>query len=203
MARSDPQANADRTLRVDLDVTPNEAFDCPMTETKGPIEDVRINAAGEECNVDIQPAGSSEALVQERGTVDEDCLCFVFQNSGCVPRIRAIEDGTLLVTAYVDDRETIRELIAELDPIAERVRLVRLTVVDGPDATEHVTFDLSSLTQKQREAIELAVIRGYFDTDSDTELRDLAAELGISKPAVSQRLRIAQSKLVQEIFDTV
>lgn len=83
------------------------------------------------------------------------------------------------------------------------MRLVRLTVVDGPDATEHVTFDLSSLTQKQREAIELAVIRGYFDTDSETELRDLAAELDISKPAVSQRLRIAQSKLVQEIFDTV
>jgi predicted DNA binding protein len=201
MARSDSTNNADRMLRVDLDVTPNETFDCPMTEIEEDLTDVRINAAGEECNVDIQPADTEKALVRKRGSVEEDCLCFVFQDSGCVPRIRSIEDGTLLVTAYVDDRETIRKLIAELDPIAEQVRLVRLTVVDGPDATEHVTFDLSSLTAKQREAIELAVIKGYFDSDCETELRDLASELDISKPAVSQRLRIAQSKLVQEVFE--
>lgn len=201
MNRSDP-SNTDRRLRVDLDVTPNEAFDCPMTETEAAAEDVRINAAGENCRVDIQPADAEAALIRASGNVEEDCLCFVFQDSGCVPRIRAIEDGTLLVTAYVDDRETIRKLIAELDPIAEQVRLVRLTVVEGPEATEHVTFDLSSLTQKQREAIELAVVRGYFDAGCETELSDLASELGISKPAVSQRLRIAQSKLVQEVFDT-
>lgn len=200
MARSEPSADTDRQLRVDLDITPSASFDCPMTETEGPVDDVQINAAGEECNVDIQPSDSEEALIRASGTVEEECLCFVFQGLDCVPRIRGIEDETLFVTAYVDDRETIRDLIAELDPIADAVRLVRLTVVDGPNATEHVTFDLSSLTPKQREAIELAVVRGYFDGDSDTELADIAAELDISKPAVSQRLRIAQAKLVEEVF---
>lgn len=194
-------AEPDRQLRVDLDVTPSREFDCPMTDTEGSVEDVRINAAGEEeCNVEILPAEADEPLVRARGTIEEDCLCAIFQESGCVPRVRGIEDGTLLVTAYVDDRETIRELIAELQAIADSVRLVRLTVVSGPEASEHVTFDLSSLTSKQRETIELAVVRGYFDEDSDTELADIAEELGISKPAVSQHLRIAQAKLVQEVF---
>ena len=80
------------------------------------------------------------------------------------------------------------------------VRLVRLAVVEGPEATEQVTFDLSSLTPKQRGSLELAVLRGYFDDDGDVALGDLADELDISKSALSQRLRTAQAKLVKDVF---
>jgi predicted DNA binding protein len=81
------------------------------------------------------------------------------------------------------------------------VRLVRLAVVEGPDATEQVTFDLSALTPKQRRGLELAVVRGYFDDDRDVRLSELADELEISKSALSQRLRTAQAKLVTDVFD--
>jgi len=64
-----------------------------------------------------------------------------------------------------------------------------------------VTFDLSALTPKQRRGLELAVVRGYFDDGRDVELGDLAAEIGISKSALSQRLRTAQAKLVTDVFD--
>jgi len=45
------------------------------------------------------------------------------------------------------------------------------------------------------------VVRGYFDNDRNVELGDLAAEIEISKSALSQRLRAAQAKLVTDVFD--
>lgn len=165
------------------------------------MADVRINAVGDECNVDLQPADEDESVMRATGEVGDDCLCYVFQKHGCVPHVRRVEDGTMLVTTYVDDREVIRDVVEQLRDILGSVRLVRLAVVDGEDATEQVTFDLSRLTTKQREALELAVVRGYFDDDGDTELADVADELGISKSALSQRLRGAQAKLVQDVFD--
>lgn len=189
-----------RRLRVDLDAVPSDDWDCPIVTETDDVADVTINAVDNECTVDIQPADEEE-LIRASGIVSDDCLCHVFQQFGCVPRVRRVEDGTMLITTYVDDRETVRELVAGLREVFERVRLARLAVVDGPDATEQATFDLSSLTPKQREGIELAVVRGYFDGDGDVRLGDLAAELNISKSALSQRLRTAQAKLVTDVFD--
>lgn len=201
MSLPEAGGSPDRRLRVDVDVEPDAEFTCPITDVGGDVDDVRINAVGDECNVDIQPSGEDAAMVRAAGEVDEDCLCHIFQRFGCVPHVRGVDDGTMLVTAYVDGRGQVRSLIEDLRGIASAVRLVRLTVVDGPDADEQVTFDLSSLTPKQRAALELAVVRGYFDDDADTSLGDLADELGISKSALSQRIRTAQSKLVTEVFD--
>jgi len=94
-------------------------------------------------------------------------------------------------------------VVGALREALDHVRLVRLAVVEGPEATEQVTFDLSALTPKQREGLELAVVRGYFDNDRNVELGDLAAEIEISKSALSQRLRAAQAKLVTDVFDEV
>lgn len=45
------------------------------------------------------------------------------------------------------------------------------------------------LTDSQREALSLAIERGYFDVPRETTLSELAAELGISTQAASERLR--------------
>jgi len=108
----------------------------------------------------------------------------------------------MLVTTYVDDRETVRDVVGALREALDHVRLVRLAVVEGPEATEQVTFDLSALTPKQREGLELAVVRGLRQRPN-VELGDLAAEIEISKSALSQRLRAAQAKLVTDVFDEV
>lgn len=189
-----------RRLRVDLDIDPIDGWDCPIVSETDNATDVAINAVGHDCTVDIQPADEEE-LIQANGKVTDDCLCHVFQQFGCVPHVRGVEDGTMLVTTYVDDRTVVREIVTALRAILDHVRLVRLAVVEGPEATEQVTFDLSSLTPKQREGLELAVVRGYFDDNGDVELGDLAAELDISKSALSQRLRTAQAKLVTDVFD--
>ncbi|ELZ39884.1 helix-turn-helix domain-containing protein [Halorubrum tebenquichense] len=192
-------ADGDRRLRVDLDVDPAAEGGCPIVAESDDAASVAVNAVGDDCVVDVTtPDGE---VRRGTGAVDEDCLCHAFGRVGCAPHFRRVEDGTILVTAYVDDRDAVRGLVEELRGVVDRVRLVRLAVVEGPDATEQVTFDLSSLTPKQRRGLELAVVRGYFDDDRDVRLRELADELGISKSALSQRLRTAQAKLVTDVFD--
>ncbi|SNR23244.1 helix-turn-helix domain-containing protein [Halorubrum vacuolatum] len=189
-----------RRLRVDLDIEPGKEWDCPIVAEADSVEAVNVNAVGEKCNVDLQPAGDG-GMIRATGEVTDDCLCYAFQQHDCVPHIQRVEQGTMLVTTYVDDRAVIRELIEDLQSILGHVRLVRLAVVEGPDAAEQVTFDLSSLTPKQRQGLELAVVRGYFDGDKQVELGELAEELDISKSALSQRLRTAQAKLIKDVFD--
>lgn len=197
---SDVGDAGDRRLRVDLDVDPSDEWGCPIVAETESASDVAVNAVGDECVVDVTPSDGT-GVVSGTGTVTDDCLCHVFRRIGCVPRFRRVEDGTILVTTYVDDRGAVRELVAALREIAAGVQLVRLAVVEGPEATEQVTFDLSALTPKQRRGLELAVVRGYFDAGRDVELGELAAELGISKSALSQRLRTAQAKLVTDVFE--
>ncbi|WP_247731027.1 helix-turn-helix domain-containing protein [Halovivax limisalsi] len=54
------------------------------------------------------------------------------------------------------------------------------------------------LTDEQREALRIAYERGYFEIPRRTSLEGLADELGITASSVSERLRRAQTQLVQE-----
>jgi len=56
-------------------------------------------------------------------------------------------------------------------------------------------FDLS---QEQREALVLAIRKGYFETPRQTSLADLAGDLGISEQAVSNRIRRGNRKVLEE-----
>lgn len=63
------------------------------------------------------------------------------------------------------------------------------------EATDHGhRFDL---TQDQREALLLALERGYFATPREMTLDDLADELGISRQALSSRIRRANEKVLR------
>lgn len=71
------------------------------------------------------------------------------------------------------------------------VRLRRIgTLADAAQATGF------GLTDRQRDALRLAFERGYFDTPRRCHLADLAAELGISRPSVADRLRRGQRRLI-------
>lgn len=188
-------AGDSRRLRVDLRVEADAGFDCPIVSLEGvaDADAVRINAVGDDCTVDVE--SSEGSVVSSSGRVDEDCLCRCLQAFDCVPHVADVDGRAMLVRTYVEDRETVRDLVGALREAVGDVHLERLAVVDGSDCTEEATVDLSALTAKQREALELAVLRGYFE--GDAALADLASELGVSKSAVSQRLRTAESKLVR------
>jgi predicted DNA binding protein len=58
--------------------------------------------------------------------------------------------------------------------------------------------DGSSLTDSQREALLLAYERGYYDSPRTTNLSDLGEFLGISRQAVSNRLKRGTRQLIEE-----
>jgi predicted DNA binding protein len=64
------------------------------------------------------------------------------------------------------------------------------------ERTESVhQFDLSN---EQREALVLALQRGYFDTPSQVSLSDLADELGITQQAISNRIRRGNKQVLSK-----
>lgn len=189
-----------RTLRVDLRIDAVPEFACPVVDPDSDLRDVRINAVGGSCSVDTVSAESPKSITRSSGTVSDDCFCHILQNFGCVPHVRGVEGRTILLTTYVNDRSVVREIVLELRSSVGDVSLDGLAIVDGADRTEQASVDLSVLTDKQHEALELAVLRGYFG--DGTPLDEIATELDISKSALSQRLRTAQAKLVREMFDS-
>lgn len=56
------------------------------------------------------------------------------------------------------------------------------------------------LSQAQREALLLALRKGYFETPSETSLDELGKELGISRQAVSNRIRRGNEKILREVL---
>jgi hypothetical protein len=58
------------------------------------------------------------------------------------------------------------------------------------------------LTDRQHEALRIAYELGYFDIPRKASLDDVAAELGISPSSVSERLRRAQTQLIEETVAT-
>ncbi|MFP8955355.1 helix-turn-helix domain-containing protein [Natrialbaceae archaeon A-CW3] len=60
-------------------------------------------------------------------------------------------------------------------------------------------FDLS---HEQREALILAIKRGYFATPRETSLEDIATELEISEQAVSNRIRRGNEKILHQVLLT-
>jgi predicted DNA binding protein len=66
------------------------------------------------------------------------------------------------------------------------------------ETTEHGhRFNLS---QGQREALMLALRKGYFETPSNANLDDLADELGITRQALSNRIRRANEKVLRDVL---
>ena len=107
-------------------------------------------------------------------------------------------DSGIHLSLQVPDRPTLHDALRSLVQSDVPFEINRIS-----DAGVHSSLaivDVGELTEKQREAIELAFERGYYDTPRETNLETLSDELGVSKSAVSQRLRVTESKLIQAVL---
>lgn len=76
------------------------------------------------------------------------------------------------------------------------IHIDRTYTLSQPTATGHPL----GLTYEQREALVLALNRGYFASPSETSLADIADELGISRQAVSKRIRRGNETVLRKIL---
>jgi len=100
-------------------------------------------------------------------------------------------DGTWFLKLRFTDQAGVEEFREHFHGRELGFDLQRLYDARPPKEREY------DLTAEQREALVTALRAGYFDVPREAESGDLAAELGISTNAVSQRLRRATRNLAR------
>jgi predicted DNA binding protein len=108
-------------------------------------------------------------------------------------RLRArYEDGWWHARTRFPNREALSEYRRyirdnDIDFRLERLYDSAYRSTDGP-----------TLTDEQRETLELAYEQGYFEVPRSTTTAELADRLGVSNQAVSERLRRGHARLVED-----
>lgn len=193
-----------RTLQLVIEVFPLDS--CPMKHLgrDATVKDVRPERMDETCHCEFVVEYPTEAeggrRVAHNERENEDCPCCKFCDFGCIPNVIEVRPDSMLIETYVEDRDQAFALMRGLDETPARVELQRITRDHDGGFTKAIShIDLSSLTEKQRQALDAAVARGYFESPRKATLADLAAEFDISKQAFSQRLSAAERKVMQQI----
>ncbi|RKD97894.1 helix-turn-helix domain-containing protein [Halopiger aswanensis] len=105
------------------------------------------------------------------------------------------------VTVAITDDDSIERLVECVDDVID-ARIVDDAADSNPNRRPPVLrIDVGEVTPKQWDALELAAELGYFDCPRRVDLETLATELSISKSAVSQRLRAAESTLIRAVIE--
>lgn len=93
--------------------------------------------------------------------------------------------------AFFPDRETV----SATHDFCERWGLgIALESIHDMSTERHGRY---GLTAEQSESLVMALARGYFDILRGIDMDGLAAELGVSRQAVSERLRRAHKHLIR------
>lgn len=108
-------------------------------------------------------------------------------------------DYPLFVTLKVEDRSVLQRVVDQYSTLESDIKMI--SIVDpSRDDVNSLSVDVSDVTEKQWEALEVAHELGHYSTQRGGNLSDIADVLGISKSAASQRLRAAEGKIMSAIL---
>lgn len=169
------------------------AIENAFTEAYDVGEWTLIGQAGETRRYQVLPALSLEEQLGDH-LDDLAGLEALATADAIIERIDVVPDGWRQ-TGWFADRDAFSKFSSFWQRNA-RFQLHRLT----QDGDSEPPGD--GLTDRQHEALRIAYERGYFDIPRQASLEDVAAELDISPSSVSERLRRAQTQLIEETVAT-
>ena len=188
-------------LRATLEVEPAPGTACIVVEESPNAVSVTRSCTGETCHSEVtvvEDGACRQTYVSGERT--PTCVCRTIGQFDCAFDIETVSDGALVIGVVVPDRSLLGRIVGALQESGATVRLSRLSRHgECDDVTLEV--DATDVTEKQREAVELAVELGYYDRPRNATLSDLAEELGISRSAVSQRLTAVELTLIDSFVD--
>jgi len=176
---------------------------CPVAKFGDRAVSGDIQLTGDHCHVSLENSADSEHPALFTTALDQNCACTAACAPGITPSYLVVEDGNLILKAFVDSRERLHHLTENLDDTTEEWHLRKLRTVaeyselNGTD--DKALPEEISLTDKQREVVQLAVNLGYYSNPRQISLGELADEVGVTKAAVSQRLNAVEAKLIDEL----
>ncbi|SDX76093.1 histidine kinase N-terminal 7TM domain-containing protein [Halobellus clavatus] len=122
-----------------------------------------------------------------------------------VLRLTATEDRIEYTIEVPSERE-VRRLVDELQRAFPETRLEAkrqrdpTQSLDDGEALSETAVD--ELTDRQREALEVAYRAGYFEWPRESSAEEVAETLDISRPTFQGHLRKAEDALLKHLFDT-
>jgi predicted DNA binding protein len=210
MAQTDAthdDAGAGHPIRAQLAVTPHPDSTCAVVSEGRDATEVTHHLKQtpdaestqcDECHTELS-FDDEGGRTYVKTAVGTNCICPVFQQHDCIPRITAVDGGSIVVTLTVPERGILQEILADLQEVGAAVSVEWL--VNDTDAATTTEIDASTITDKQQEAMELAREMGYYETPRQAGLSEIAGELDVTESAVSQRLNAAETKLVEAFLD--
>lgn len=195
-------AAPEATLEVELQPSEERyaAFDVLVAD--GPVESVeraleaapfvessaRIRRGDGTPRYRVRPAVGMEARLGDH-VDDVGELRALASTDAAIERIRVTPTGWIQSGRFAD-----RAALEEFRSFWERngeFTLRRLVRDEGAGDSN------AALTEPQREALRTAYEMGYFDVPRSASLEEIAGELGITASSLSERLRRAQTRLVE------
>ena len=120
-------------------------------------------------------------------------------------RLRSMRATPETLEAVVDVPPTtdVREFVEMLRERYPTVELVgRRDVQRAAHASQDVMASLfEALTERQREVLRTAYFAGFFEWPRESTGEEVAEMLDVSQPTVNRHLRIAQKRLLAQLFD--
>jgi predicted DNA binding protein len=174
------------TLEVDAD-RDRDRVEAQVRERPG-VSVLRNDTTGITCTVTVGSESPIRRLVSHGAAL---------QDVAVRPDSEAVT-----VTVQLPYEVGVREYVAAVTDAIDGVELVakRYRSVDWQsDPTVAATVD-ARLTDRQRETLQTAFHAGYFDWPRGADADTVAAELGIAQSTLSQHLRTAERKLLEELF---
>lgn len=185
---------------------------CPVYRLERDVAEIRLLLTDGQCRVetirgpetcDCPDEDNCLEVRTKRGEVTDSCYCMVFREYGCIPEVTGVDGGRVIVETYLADRSYLSDLVENLREVTEGITLRRLKRVGGEDSdgvSQTVMLDITDITDKQREAVMVAVSKGYYSQPREATLDELADTLDVTKAAVTQRLNAVEAKLAESAF---
>lgn len=110
--------------------------------------------------------------------------------------LEARSEGDWLFRARFNDRERLSQFHADVSDQGLPINIDRMYTLSDT-GTRDYRFDLTS---EQHRALLLALRRGYFATPRETTLEELSDEIGITRQALSNRIRRGNEKVLRGVL---
>jgi predicted DNA binding protein len=198
-----PEADSER---VSLQLRMAIPEDCPLAGIEGEIVSASRQMIEEGCHsiFVVRPEDGHLESVDWRHKSDrrgERCICHAFCDEGVIPIFDRVDDDQVEISAFLEEETKARSLYESVTEIVRDVEVTRLNTSGDPSHINSLTkVDLSELTTKQREALEVAMSGGYYEEPKETTIEELAAELDISRQAYSHRLKEAERRVFSQVL---
>lgn len=134
---------------------------------------------------------------------DQGCPCELVEAFDCPVVDVHTRDSMLYLVFHAADMEELQGIITTLREAFPTVDIRRLLRSQGDPAESDLVFiDRGRLTARQREVLERAHERGYFEHPKGANAGEVADSLDISRSTFSEHLSAAQTKLLDAILES-